>query len=150
MLKKTLTILFYILAVVFIVDFLLPAKDITTEVIAIKPVRQHYYNAGGNSHLTYTLKTKESQFIISKEFAKKIKQADSVTIKESILFNEVNSCTFNGFSETYSLRLFSGLILPLLVILIIIAQTKFHLKISALSLIFKIMLVGNLVYVLFN
>ena len=150
MLKKVLTILFYILSIVFIVDFLFPGKEITSTVSSIKPVRQSYYNAGGNSHLTYTLKTEDAQFIISKEFAKKIKQGDSITIKESVVFNEVNSYRFNDFSETYSLRLFSGLILPLLIILIIVAQTKFHLKISTLSLIFKIILVGNLVYVIFN
>ena len=150
MIKKASVILFYILALIFILDFSLPGKEITSKVSSIKTVRQNYYNAGGNSHLSYTLKTEDAQFIISKEFSKKIKQGDFITRKESILFNEVNSYRFNGFSVTYSLRLFSGLILPLLVILIITAQTKFYLKISALSLIFKIMLVGNLVYVIFN
>jgi hypothetical protein len=150
MLKKTLTILFLLLAFIFIIDFSLPGKEITTKVNSIETNRQHYYNAGGNSHLTYTLKTNESQFIISKEFAKKVKSSDLISVKKSVLFNEINSCRFNNFSETYSLRLFSGLILPLLVILIIVAQTKFNLKISALSLIFKILLIGNLVYVLFN
>ena len=139
MLKKTLTILFLLLAFIFIIDFSLPGKEITTKVNSIETNRQHYYNAGGNSHLTYTLKTNESQFIISKEFAKKVKSSDLISVKKSVLFNEINSCRFNNFSETYSLRLFSGLILPLLVILIIVAQTKFNLKISALSLIFKSM-----------
>jgi hypothetical protein len=150
MLKKVSVILFYSLALIFILDFSLTGKEIVTEVDFINSERQNYYNAGGNSHISYTVNTKEVQFVVSKEFAKKIKQGDFVTIKESILFNEVNSYRFNDLSETHSLRLFSGLILPLLVILIIIAQTKFHLKISALSLIFKIMLVGNLIYVIFN
>jgi hypothetical protein len=150
MLKKTLKILFLILAFVFIIDFSLPGKEITTKVNSVETNRQHYYNAGRNSHLTYTVTTKESRFTASKEFVKRIDKGDLISIKKSLIFNEVNSSSFNGFSETYSLRLFSGLILPFLVLVILLSQTKFNLKISALSLIFKILLVGNLVYVIFN
>ena len=150
MLNKISIYIFYAIAILLIIDFSLPGKEITTKVNSIETNRQHYYNAGGNSHLTYTLKTNESQFIISKEFAKKVKSSDLIGVKKSVIFNEINSCSFNDFSETYSLRIFSGLILPFLVIVILLAQTKFNLKISALSLIFKILLIGNLVYILFN
>jgi hypothetical protein len=150
MMKRNLEILFYLLALIFVIDFLLPGTEITSEAIAIKQVRQNYYNAGGNSHFSYILKTENENFIISNEFRKKILQGDTIIIKKSKIFNEVNSYTFNNFSETYSLRLFSGLILPLLVILIIYLQKKFRLKNNTLSLIFKIMLIGNLIYVLLN
>lgn len=150
MIKKASVILFYSLALIFILDFSLPGKEIITKVNAIETNRQSYYNAGGNSHLTYTITTQESQFSASKEFVKKIDLGNLISIKKSLIFKEINSCSFNGFSETYSLRIFSGLILPFLVMGILLAQTKLNLKISALSLIFKIMLVGNLIYVIFN
>ena len=85
-----------------------------------------------------------------KEFRNKITQGDTILIKKSKIFNEVNSYTFNNFSETYSLRLFSGLILPLIVILIITLLKKFKQENNALSLVSKIMIIGNLIYVLLN
>jgi len=81
MLKKTLKILFLILAFVFIIDFSLPGKEITTKVNSIETNRQHYYNAGRNSHLTYTVTTKESRFTASKEFVKRIDKGDLISIK---------------------------------------------------------------------
>jgi hypothetical protein len=150
MLNKVSVYIFYAIPILLIIDFSLPGKEIITKVNAIKTNRQSYYNAGGNSHLTYTITTKESRFTASKEFVKKIDIGNLISIKKSLVFKEINSCSFNGFSETYSLRLFSGLILPFLVMVILLAQTKFNLKISALALIFKIMLVGNLIYVIFN
>ena len=86
--------------------------------------------------------------MISKEFRNKITEGDTIIIKKSKIFNEVNSYTFDNFSETFSLRLFSGLILPLLVIIIITTEKKFKLKNNTLSLIFKIMMIGNIIYVL--
>jgi len=150
MLNKFSVYIFYAIAILLIVDFSLPGKEILTKVNSIETTRQSYYNAGGNSHLTYTITTEESSFTASKEFVKKIDIGNLISIKKSILFNEINSYSFNGFLETYSLRLFSGLILPFLVIVILLAQTKFNLKISALALIFKILLVGDLAYILFN
>lgn len=148
--KKTLEILIYVLVILFVIDFLLPGTEITSKVSTIKQVKQNYYNAGGNSHFSYTVKTENENFIISKEFRNKITQGDTILIKKSMIFNEVNSYTFNNFSETFSLRLFSGLILPLIVILIITLLKKFKQENNALFLISKIMLIGNLIYVLLN
>ena len=55
-----------------------------------------------------------------------------------------------NFDRILLLGCSGGLILPFLVIVILLAQTKFNLKISALALIFKILLVGDLAYILFN
>ncbi|EAZ95216.1 hypothetical protein FBBAL38_09514 [Flavobacteria bacterium BAL38] len=146
--KKTIEIIIYLLALIFVIDFLLPGTEITGKAISIKQVRQNYYNAGGNSHFSYTLKCENEIFLISKEFRNKITEGDTIIIKKSKIFNEVNSYTFDNFSETFSLRLFSGLILPLLVIIIITTEKKFKLKNNTLSLIFKIMMIGNIIYVL--
>ena len=99
--KKTLEILIYLLAILFVIDFLLPGTEITSKVSTIKQVKQNYYNAGGNSHFSYTVKTENENFIISKEFRNKITQGDTILIKKSKIFNEVNSYTFNNFSEAF-------------------------------------------------
>lgn len=150
MLNKISIYIFYAIAILLIVDFSLPGKEIVTKVNAIEVNRQSYYNAGGNSHLTYTVTTEESQFTATKEFVKQLNVGNLISVKKSIFLNEVNSYSFNGFSETYYLRIFSGLILPFLVMVILLVQTKFNLKISALALIFKILLIGNLAYIIFN
>ena len=40
--KKTIEIIIYLLALIFVIDFLLPGTEITGKAISIKQVRQNY------------------------------------------------------------------------------------------------------------
>lgn len=152
LLKKILHYFFILSSILFLLDFFF-SKEITTEKIEnITPKRELYYNAGGNSHLSYELKTNENHFTISKEFQSFSKINDSIAIHKSLLFNEINQykLTNSEVEEIYSLRYFSGLVLPLIYFLLFLLKLKSNIKIDALLMIFQIILLFNWIYIIIN
>ncbi len=138
--------IFIIISLVILLDYFSFSKQYNNEIISIAQQKQQYYNAARNSHNTYKLNTKTHSFYISGTFASKVKIGDQVTYDTSLLFNEVNSYHLkNEKKEFFSLRLFSGLILPLLsILLFLIIRKKNHI----ILLIVKILIIFDLIYLI--
>jgi hypothetical protein len=137
------------IALLILMDFVLPGKTITETVFSIKKQHQQYYNAGGNHHNSYRLITNTTSFNISKSFAEKAKSANALSYTISTIFNEVNGYAIPELNEgksIYSLRIISGLVLPLLGILVMIIALKN--KIGILSFVFQILIILDFVYLL--
>lgn len=137
-----------LLASMMIIDYVLVGKLYVEEVISVNKSLERYYNAGGNSHYSFHIKTKSFNFPVSENFASLVKVGQEQKIEISLLFKEVNSAEIikNGNKEIYSLRAFSGLILPIFILFILFYKRKK--KFSVLILVIAVVTVFNLVYLL--
>ena len=152
--KKLQTIILVcsaIIAVIAIIDFSFTGQTVTETALSSKAKFERYYNAGGNSHTSHSIHTKNYDFYASENFQYEVKEHDTLQLKTSLLFNEVNSATIvkSNIKETYSLRLYSGLIIPLLLLIAIGINYKFPNKITIVTFVLAVLNVGNLVYLWF-
>ena len=143
-------ILFIVISLVILVDYLLPGQDHTATIERIKTEVQNHSSASGESHNSYRLYTQEIDFSISDEFARKAKKGEEIQYELSVLFQEVNAYSLNDTnnSETYSLRQFSGLIFPLFAIAAMILGIRNKGKYGILFFIVQVLVIGNFVFVL--
>ncbi len=137
-------------ALVILIDFTLPGKVFTEDVINIKKERQQYYNAARNYHYSYKVITNEHQFSVAEEFAKLAKNQKNIEFAVSRLFKEVNwyRLLSSDKKAVYSLRIVSGLILPLLIIISLVVAYRYKKKISTLILILQILLLADLIFLI--
>jgi hypothetical protein len=137
-----------IIAIVTIIDFSFTGQTITETALSSKAKFERYYNAGGNSHTSHSIHTKSYDFYATEDFQYEVKDHDTLQLKTSLLFNEINSATHlkSNTTETYSLRLYSGLIIPLLFLIAIGVYYKFPYKIAIVTFVLAVLNIGNLVY----
>lgn len=145
-----ITVLYIFLAIIMIIDYALVGKTDIEEVLVVNKSFEKYYNAGGNSHYSYKIRTKNYKFSVSKSFALSAKDSQEIRIKVSPLFKEINSAEIikTKYKEVYSLRLLSGLIFPILAILILAIGYRYK-KISTLVVITKVIIIANFIYLLY-
>lgn len=143
LLSYVITIL---LALVVLIDFTLPGKVFIEDVIKVERKREKYYNAGGNSHISYKVITSKRQFSVSEDLAKSVEKKQ-IEYSESLIFKEVNrhKLVSSEKSTIYSFRLVSGLILPLIVIIIILIAFIYKKEMSILIFVLQVLLIGNLI-----
>tara|TARA_R110001592_G_scaffold302841_1_gene574813 strand:- start:1173 stop:1646 length:474 start_codon:yes stop_codon:yes gene_type:complete len=149
-LRPFLYSLFILIALVIITDFALPGKAFTDQVIKVQAERQQYYNAAQNYHYSYKLSTGQHDFSVSEDFAKTVKEGDTVNYRLSRLFKEVNRYHLSTTESihTDSLRRYSGLILPLLVLLVMGLAYRHGKKMSALIFVLQALTLGDLVFLM--
>lgn len=144
-----LTLLTYaipvLIALVIILDFTLPGKMYTEKVVKIKYERQQYYNAGGNYHYSYEVVTPSHQFSVAEAFAKEAK-GKLIKYSVSLIFKEVNrySAADSSINNVHSFRIASGLIFPLIVILILFLCYKYKKNWGTLLFVLQVILLADL------
>lgn len=139
-----------VLGAVLILDFVLPGKPITEEVVAIKKDRQQYYNAAQNSHYSYRIITETRAFPISENFAGEIAKGEQIIYSISYLFAEVNTYgKAAGKSQIYSLRWFTGLVIPLFAMLVFFLRYRSKTKYGTLAFVMQMLVIGDLIFVIF-
>lgn len=147
--KKIMLLLYgmtIILALVILIDFTLPGKVFTENVIKVERNRETYFNAGGNSHISYKVITSKHQFSVSEDFAKSVENKQ-IKYSESLIFKKINrhKLISSGKSTIYSFRIVSGLVLPLIVIITIFIAYMNKKEISILIFILQVLLLGNFI-----
>lgn len=150
-LKQIIMLLFGLLAIVMILDFSISGKTYEEEVITVNKNKEKYYNAAQNSHYSYTVKTAMHSFSVSENFASQLNENQKLNIKTSLLFDKVNTAEIiaTGKTETYSLRLLSGLVFPLIALIILALGYIQPNKRGVLLYVTKVLLIANLVFLLF-
>ena len=143
LLSYVITIL---LALVVLIDFTLPGKVFIEDVIKVERKREKYYNAGGNSHISYKVITSKRQFSVSEDLAKSVEKKQ-IEYSESLIFKEVNrhKLVSSEKSTIYSFRFVLGLILPLIVIIMILIAYIYKKEMSILIFVLQVLLIGNLI-----
>ena len=137
-------------ALLILIDFLLPSTVVKEDVVEIKQTRQNYFNAARNYHYSYRVITKNHRFSVTQEFANLVKDSNTVVFALSPLFNEVNwsSLPTAKNKSYYSLRIASGLALPLLVLLIFGLKYYANKRFGPIIFILQVLMVVNIVLVL--
>lgn len=142
--------LFILLALVIVLDFVLPGITYTDKVVDIKKELQQYYNAGGNYHYSYRVFTTKHNFSISEEFAEKVQENQKIQYQVSLLFEEINSygLVTSERKSIYSLRALSGLILPLFTIIVLALGYKYESKMGVLVFVTQVLLLADLIFLI--
>lgn len=149
-LKRIIMLLFGLLALVIISDFCISSKTYEEEVIAVNRNKERYYNAAQNAHYSYTVQTATHSFSASEDFAIQFNENPKVKTKISLLFDEVNTAEVvaTGETEVYSLRLLSGLVFPLLALIVLGLGYKQPNKRTILLFVTQALLLADLVFLL--
>lgn len=148
--RHRIFILFSLIAVIIITDFTLPGKVFTKDIIAIKKEKQQYYNAAKNYHFSYELTTNKHQFLVTKDFVKSNWKNNKVNYSVSLIFKEVNwyKLTTSTIKSYYSLRILSGLILPLLVLTAMAFSYYYKKNLDIFIFVLQALLLADLIYLI--
>ena len=149
-LRLSLHTIFALIALVIIADFVLPGRVINDGIINVKKDRQQYYNAARNQHYSYKVITSQHQFSVTKNFAKLAEGHEKIEYSVSRIFEEVNWYRFFPSEKRafYSLRIISGIVLPLLVIISILVAYRYKKNIDILLFALKVLLIADLIFLM--
>lgn len=148
--KKYIYYNFIVIALVTIADFAIPGKVKTEHILNLHRNTEQYYNAAQNSHYSYKIITSEDEFSVESDFAKLDLENKIITYSVSRVFQEVNWYKLESTEDKqqHSLRLVSGLVLPLLALIAIVADYRFKRNIDILVFVLQVLLLGNLIFLL--
>ena len=137
------------LALAILMDFSLPGNAMTEEIKSIHKEKQSYNNAGGNFHYVHTINTTNHKFPVSEVFAKSHKHKN-ISFTTSLIFEEINEYSSSNFknSSHYSLRIASGLTLPVIVILVLLVSLKLKKRMDTLVFVLQAVMVADLIFLL--
>lgn len=138
---------FTLLAFVILVDFVLPGRIINDEIIKVQKNRQQNYNTARNYHYSYKVVTNEHEFLVAADFVALEMENKNIKYTVSPIFKEVNwyRLLSSENKSFYSLRIASGLVLPLVSIILIFIAFRYYKKIDYLILIIRILLIADLI-----
>lgn len=136
-----------LMALVVIIDYILPGQVVTDEILEVRSKRQQYYNAARNYHYSYMIITSEDQFYVSEDFAEIVTEHDDVSYSRSSIFREVNwyRLSLSQDKTTYPLRLLLGLILPLLAIASVAYDYRNKRNFGILFFVLQVLLLADLI-----
>ena len=139
------------IALVIMADYAIGGQIKTDQIVSVERERQQYYNAARNHHYSYKLITNEDKFTVEEEFIKLNVDGKRIEYAVSPIFKEVNwyKLTSNEKKFSHSLRLFSGCVLPLLVVIAIIADLKFNRNVELLVSVLQVLLIANLLFLIY-
>jgi len=147
--KNYISIVVLLLALVIIIDFIVPGKTNNEIIIGIKKNYEQYYNAGNNHHYSYKIKTTNREFTVSESFAKQVLKNDEVSYKTSLIFNEVNSYFTETITKsTLSLRYMTGLFIPIFAVLVVLFSLFSKKNIDILLFVTFTLLTSDLVFLI--
>lgn len=149
-LSKAFHIFLALAAVLILIDFVWPGAVRSGEVIEIKRSRQNYYNAAQGYHYSYRVILEEIEFPVTEEFAALLEDQKRVEYSTSPLFKEVDwyGVVNSKDHSTYSLRLVSGIFLPILFLLLLFISYRFGKKMGSLLFVMQVLMLANIVLVI--
>lgn len=142
--------IFCFVALIILIDFVWPGKIVKDEIIDVKSERQQYYNAAGNYHYSYKVITSQHAFSVEEVFAKSDLKSKRIEYSVSPIFKEVNwyKLLISSDKSSYSLRVVSGLILPLVAIILIIIAYRFPKYLGTIIFILQALLIADLIFLM--
>ena len=141
---------FTLAALVILADFISPGRIINDEIINVQSERQQYYNAARNYHYSYKVITSEHEFLVTEDFAELELVNENIEYSVSRVFKEVNwyRLLSSENKSFFSLRIVSGLVLPLLTIISIFVAFRYKKEIGILVFILQILLIADLIFLM--
>ena len=141
---------FALAALVIIIDFVSPGTKVQDGVVNVQKERQQYYNAARNYHYSYKIITSEHSFLVTEDFANLALPNKKIEYSISRIFKQVNwyKLLSSENKSFYSLRVASGLILPLLLISAIFVAFRYNKRIGTIIYILQILLIADLIFLI--
>ncbi len=141
---------FTVLALMVLLDFLLPGKVFESENIKVFSEHQAYNNAGGNSHQAYFIRTDDHKFWVERDFALLARKHQKLSYSISHVFQEVNWSYLPGDDVKHhgSLRITSGLVIPILMLIAVAVKLKLKRDLGILFFILQVLFLADLVFLL--
>lgn len=138
---------FALAAMIILIDFVWPGSIVNDAIKEVKQTRQQYYNAARNYHYTYKVVTSQHKFLVSADFAATDLVDEKIEYTVSLIFKEVNRYRLVSSKEKsyYSLRIASGLVLPMLFLIALVAVYRYKKNLGIGLLILQIILIGDLI-----
>ncbi|MEM6261904.1 MAG: hypothetical protein AAGI38_05310 [Bacteroidota bacterium] len=139
-----------LVALLIIADFVFPGGITNDQVLEVIKKREDYKNAARGYHFSYKVITTGQEISVKEEFARLVHTGDTVEYSVSRIFNEVNWYKLDSSEDKsyYSLRLFTGLVLPALVLISLVAAYLFKKNGNTLVIVFQILLIADLVFLM--
>ena len=140
-----------LVSLLILADFFIPGTTHHQEITRVEKARQQYYNAAGNSHYSFRVISPTHSFPVSESLGTALYSGDSISFQTSPVFAQINWSQTQASEQKHrhSLRLFSGLILPLLCIILITLIHRKGWKADTFIFVLQVMLVADLVYLLY-
>lgn len=141
---------FTLAALLIVADLLVPGEVVTDRITFVKKERQQHHNASKNFHYSYAVMTDNSRFSVSEDFANSAQVGDDIEYAVSRVFGEVNWYQSPSTEDkSYStIRILSGLVVPLLVIVTLFAACKSERNINTFAFVMQVLLIADLVYLI--
>lgn len=149
-LRLSLYGIFVLLAMLVLVDFIFPGKVLNNEIVEVNIKRQNYYNAARGYHYTYKVITEKHQFYVTEDFAESVEDHAKIEYSISRIFKEINwyRSPSSENQDIYTLRIISGLVIPLLAILSIFIAYRSKKDIDTIVFLLQLLLIVNVVYLI--
>ena len=134
-----------------LVDYTLFSYTVEEEILGIHTSLESYHNAGANAHYSYQVKTAHFAFPVSQHFASMAQEGQPISMEVSPFFREVNQYQLQrtGEVEHHSLRIVTGLVVPIVVLLILFLGLRYKERFSTLVFVAQLAVLANLLYLLF-
>ena len=139
-----------LLAVLALLDRVISRKVIVEEIQGVQVTKEQHNNAARNYHFSYEVLTDKRSFYISQDFNNSIIEGDSIQIKLSLLFNDVNSFAKNkdGNFQSSIVRNLIGIVVPLFMILAGILGIQYKNKVSNFVFVIEVVTIANFLLLL--
>jgi hypothetical protein len=138
------------MAFCLLLDFFFYANVKTEPLVMVHKKTEQ--NFKGRPNVIYSLQTEQNQIYVSKEFALGMINKPLISYEISLLFNEVNAVFAPGnpdYKAIYSLRLFTGCIVPLVYVLLFFLFTFVFRKSLLVFQVFNLVFVLDIMYIIF-
>ena len=150
MFKNIAYIVFSAMALIMLLDFIMPGTYYQEKIEHLKTERQQYYNAAQNSHTTTKVITKSHEFYITDSDVKHLEKHEYITYSVSKIFNEVNwyKAQFIQAKSHYSLRILSGVVLPILFLTVLLIKRYSKRNLDLFLFVLHVVLLFNFIFLL--
>lgn len=138
------------IALLILLDLAIPGKRISETILNVQSELQQHYNASGNYHYSYKVLTENHQFSVSKDLAQVDWQGRILNFSVSRIFGEVNwyRMTSKATKSYHPLRILSGLVVPLLMLITLFIRYRSKKKLDILLFILQFLFIANLIYLI--
>lgn len=139
-----------LIALTIIADFAVFGTVFNEDIVDVKKNREQYYNAAKNHHHSYKVITNTNEFSVSEDFASSPWEDQKIEYSVSRVFKEVNWYKLHTAQSKsfYSLRIASGLILPLLTLLAMFLAPRIKKDITIPVFVLQVLLIADLIFLI--
>ncbi len=132
-----------------LLDMFIPGPSYESVIQRITINYESYFNAAGNGHDSYAIETENHSFYIDEITKENFSEGEEIQYRLSPIFNEIQHFqTDSAVGKTSSMRLYSGIFLPVFCLLVIGLSFRLKERLSILTFVCQVLIIADLIYLL--